>query len=120
VQTMQTDLFKSMFSDGQKGSPTPAGIRINGIFAASTTGFSVQFFPEAAILGCGPDAAQAYPYTVEADGTKAVVRINAPDHPLTLAFSPDGSLDPGASGPTRFTDASSPARTTKTTSPSLH
>ena len=72
---------------------------MNGIFAASTNGFSVQFFPESAILGCGPDAARAYPYTVEADGTKAVVRINAPDHPLTLAFRSDGSLDPGSSGP---------------------
>jgi hypothetical protein len=99
VQTMQTDLLKSMFSDGEKGPPTPAGIRMNGIFAATTTGFSVQFFPESAILGCGPDAARAYPYTVEADGTKGVIKINAPDHPLTLAFSPDGSLDPGASGP---------------------
>jgi hypothetical protein len=98
VQTMQTDLLKSMFSDGEKGPPTPAGIRMSGIFAAST-GFSVQFFPESAVLGCGPDAARAYPYTVEADGTKAVVKINATDHPLNLAFSPDGSLDPGTSGP---------------------
>jgi hypothetical protein len=98
AQTMQTDLLKGMFSDGEKGPPTPPGIRMHGIFAAST-GFSVQFFPESAILGCGPDAARAYPYTVEADGTKAVVKINAPDHPLNLAFSPDGSLDPGASGP---------------------
>jgi hypothetical protein len=71
---------------------------MNGIFAA-TTGFSVQFFPESAILGCGPDAARAYPYTIVADGTKAVVKIDAPDHPLTLAFASDGSLDPGASGP---------------------
>jgi hypothetical protein len=27
------------------------------------------------------------------------VRINAPDHPLTLSFRPDGSLDPGGTGP---------------------
>lgn len=71
---------------------------MHGIFAAPT-GFSVQFFPESAILGCGPDAARAYPYTVEADGTRAVVKINAPDHPLTLAFRSDGSLDAGGSGP---------------------
>jgi hypothetical protein len=98
VQTMQTDPLKSIFSDGDKGPPTPPGIRMHGIFAAST-GFSVQFFPESAILGCGPDAARAYPYLVEADGTKAVVRINAPDHPLALAFTSDGSLDPGGSSP---------------------
>jgi hypothetical protein len=98
IQTMQTDLLKSMFSDGDKGPPTPSGIRMNGIYAAST-GFSVQFFPESAILGCGPDAARAYPYTVEADGTKAVVKINAPDHPLNLTFASDGVLDPGGAGP---------------------
>jgi hypothetical protein len=97
IQTMETDLLKTAFG-GDKGPPTPPGIRMHGIFAAST-GFSVQFFPESAILGCGPDAARAYPYTVEANGTSAVVKIAAPDRPLNLAFKPDGSLDPGASGP---------------------
>ena len=95
VQTMQTDLLKSIFSDGDKGPPTPPGIRMHGIFAAST-GFSAQFFPESVILGCGPDAARAYPYTVIADGTRAAIKIDAPDHPLMLAFGPNGSLDPGA------------------------
>jgi hypothetical protein len=97
IQTMQTDLLKGMFG-GDKGPPTPPGIRMHGIYAAAT-GFSVQFFPESTILGCGPDAARAYPYTVVADGAKAVIRINAPDHPLSLAFKPDGSLDPGDTSP---------------------
>jgi hypothetical protein len=97
AQTMQTDLLKTMFG-GDKGAPTPAGIRMHGIFAAST-GFSVEFYPESVILGCGPDSARAYPYAVDASGTGAVVKINAPDHPLTLAFRPDGSLDPGSSAP---------------------
>jgi hypothetical protein len=97
VQTMQTDLLKSLFNDGDKGPPTPPGIRMHGIFAAST-GFSVQFFPESVILGCGPDSARAYPYTVVADGTKMGIKIDAPDHPLTVAFGPNGSLDAG-SGP---------------------
>jgi len=97
IQTMQTDLLKSMFSDGEKGPPTPAGIRMHGIFAAST-GFSAQFFPESVILGCGPDSARAYPYTVVTEGAGAVIKVGAPDHPLTLAFRPDGSLDAG-SGP---------------------
>jgi hypothetical protein len=97
IQTMQTDLLKGMLG-GDKGPPTPPGIRMHGIFAAPT-GFSVEFYPESAILGCGPDAARAYPYTVVADGSKAVVKIDAPDHPLTLAFNSDGSLDPGGSGP---------------------
>ena len=43
AQTMQTDLLKTMFG-GDKGAPTPPGIRMHGIFAAST-GFSVEFFP---------------------------------------------------------------------------
>ena len=67
---MQTDLLKSLFNDGDKGPPTPPGIRMHGIYAAASTGFSVQFFPESAILGCGPDSARAYPYTVVADGTQ--------------------------------------------------
>jgi hypothetical protein len=90
-----TDVLKAMFNDGDKGPPTPAGIRMHGIFAAST-GFSIEFFPESAVLGCGPDAARAYPYTVIADGAQAVIKVDAPDHPLTLAFKPDGSLDAGA------------------------
>jgi hypothetical protein len=98
VQTMQTNLLKGMFSDGDTGPPTPAGIRMHGIFAAASTGFSAQFFPESVILGCGPDAARAYPYTVVADGGKAAIKVDAPDHPLMLAFRPDGSLDAG-SGP---------------------
>jgi len=97
VQTMETDLLKSVVG-GDKGPPTPPGIRMHGIYAAST-GFSVQFIPESVILGCGPDAARAYPYTVEVTGAGAVVKIAATDHPLTLAFRPDGSLDPGGSGP---------------------
>ena len=97
MQTMQTDLLKSMFG-GDKGPPTPPGIRMHGIFASASTGFSVQFFPESAVLGCGPDVARAYPYTVVADGTRAVIHVNAPDHPLSLAFNPDGSLDPGSAG----------------------
>src|ERR1019366_3508418 len=32
------------------------------------------------------------------DGGKAAIQVNAPGHPLTLAFRPDGSLDAG-SGP---------------------
>ncbi len=98
VQTMQTDLLKSMLG-GDKGAPTPSGIRMHGIFAAASTGFSVEFFPESAILGCGPDAARAYPYTVESDAGKTVVKIAAPDRPLSRAFRPDGSLDPGIPGP---------------------
>jgi hypothetical protein len=93
IQTMQTDLLKGMLG-GDKGPPTPSGIRMHGIYAAST-GFSVQFFPESAVVGCGPDAARAYPYTVLAEGSHAVVKIAAADHPLNLAFSSANTLDPG-------------------------
>ncbi len=97
IQTMQTDLLKTAFG-GDKGPPTPPGIRMHGIFAAST-GFSVEFYPESAILGCGPDSARAYPYAVTATATGAQIKIEAPDHPLVLTLKPDGSLVPTASGP---------------------
>lgn len=96
METMQTDLLKTMFG-GSKSAPTPPGIRMRGIYAAPS-GFSVQFFPESAIVGCGADAARAYPYGVVAEGAKAVVHINAPDHPLALAMRPDGSLEPSEAG----------------------
>jgi hypothetical protein len=95
VQTMGTDFLKSMLNDGDKGPPTPAGIRMHGIFASASTGFSAQFFPESVILGCGPDSARAYPYMVIADGTKSMIKIEAQDHPLNLAFRSDGALDAG-------------------------
>jgi hypothetical protein len=98
IQTMETNLLKSVFNDGDSGPPTPVGIRMHGIFAAASTGFSLEFYPESVILGCGPDSARAYPYTVSATGSGAAIKIAAPDHPLTVAFRPDGSLDPG-SGP---------------------
>ena len=98
METMQTDFLKTAFG-GEKGPLTPPGIRMHGIFAAASTGFSAQFFPESVILGCGPDVARAYPYKVVADGTKAVIQVEAADHPLNLTFNPDGSLNPGASGP---------------------
>jgi hypothetical protein len=97
VQTMQTDLLKGMLG-GDKGPPTPPGIRMKGIYA-DASGFSVQFFPESVILGCGPDAARAYPYTVEAGPSGGIIKVSAPDHPLSLAFKSDGSLDPGATDP---------------------
>lgn len=97
IQTMQTDLLKTAFG-GDKGPPTPPGIRMQGIYAAPT-GFSVQFFPESAVLGCGPDAARAYPYTVVAGSSGAVIKIEAQDHPLALAVRPDNTLDPGSSTP---------------------
>jgi hypothetical protein len=92
---METNLLKSVFSDGDTGPPTPVGIRMHGIFAAASTGFSAQFFPESVVLGCGPDAARAYPYTVVAGAGGAVVKVDVPDHPLTLGLRADGSLDAG-------------------------
>jgi hypothetical protein len=97
IQTMQTDLLKTAFG-GDIGAPTPPGIRMHGIFAAPT-GFSAEFFPESVILGCGPDAARAYPYTVEPGASGVAIKIAAPDHPLALIIKPDGSLDPTTAGP---------------------
>ncbi len=96
VVDTEKNLLQGMLGD-QNAPPTPAGLRMNGTYAAST-GFSVGFYPESAILGCGPDAARAYPYTVVADGKQAVVRVEAPDHPLTMVLQSNNTLNPG-SGP---------------------
>ncbi len=93
IQTMQTDLLKSMMG-GDKGPPTPPGIRMHGIYATET-GFSLEFFPESVILGCGPEVARAYPYTVTAAGGRATIQIAAADHPLVATLTPGGSLDVG-------------------------
>ncbi len=97
VQTMGTNLLKGLFSDGDTGAPTPAGIRMHGIFAAET-GFSLEFFPESVIVGCGPDVARAYPYTVEAGASGATIKIAAPDKPLVLMFRGNGALEPQGGG----------------------
>jgi hypothetical protein len=94
IQTMQMNVLKTAFG-GDAGPATPVGIRMHGIFAAASTGFSLQFFPESVILGCGPISARAYPYTVSGSG---LIKIDAADHPLSVTIRPDGSLDPG-SGP---------------------
>jgi hypothetical protein len=70
---------------------------MHGIYAAET-GFSLEFFPESVIVGCGPDAARAYPYTVTPTGGRATIQIAAADHPISATLSPSGSLDVG-SGP---------------------
>jgi hypothetical protein len=91
----QQNVLMGMFNNGDSGPPTPAGLRMNGSYAAAG-GFSVEFFPESAILGCGPDVARAYPYTVVADGRQSEIKVAAPDHPLTLLIRPNGVLDPGS------------------------
>lgn len=97
IQTMQMNVLKTAFG-GNAGLPTPVGIRMHGIFAAATTGFSLQFFPESVIVGCGPISARAYPYAVSATAVGGLIKIDAADHPLSVAIRADGSLDPG-SGP---------------------
>ncbi|MGA3210991.1 MAG: hypothetical protein ABSD20_06760 [Terriglobales bacterium] len=97
----QVDALKGLAESmlvGEKAPPTPPGLRMHGAYVAPT-GFSVEFFPESAILGCG-EAARAYPYSIQASGGQATVRIDAPapGHPLVMALKPDNSLDPG-SGP---------------------
>jgi hypothetical protein len=94
IQTMQMNVLKTGFG-GDSGPATPVGIRMHGIFAAPSTGFSLQFFRESVILGCGPMSARAYPYTVSGSGQ---IKIDAADHPLSVTIRSDNSLDPG-SGP---------------------
>jgi hypothetical protein len=92
VQAMQTDLLKTMFG-GDKGAPTPAGLRMHGNYAAQT-GFVVEFYPESVIVACG-EPAKAYPYAVVANGGQTVIKVADPGHPLLLNVKADGTLDPG-------------------------
>ena len=92
----QEDALKGMAEGMLLGGQTPsapAGLRMHGAYVAPT-GLSVEFFPESAILGCGP-AIKAYPYTIQATGSQAIVRVDAP-HPLVMGIKSDNSLDPGS------------------------
>ena len=90
----EKNLLTGLFNDGDSGPATPAGLRMNGSYAVGT-GFSLEFFPESVIVGCGPDVARAYPYTVVADGKQAVVKVAAPT-PLMLQIKGGNVLDPGS------------------------
>ncbi len=91
AQSMAT----SLFNGGDAGPQTPPGLRMHGTYSGQG-GFSVEFYPESAVVGCGSEAARAYPYVVQASGTQTTVKIEDPAHPLVLAFKPDGQLDAGA------------------------
>lgn len=93
IETMQTDVLKMAFG-GDKGAPTPPGVRMRGVYNAKT-GFSVEFYPESAIVACG-EPARAYPYEVVANGSQTAVKIEDPSHPLLLNFEAGGALDPGS------------------------
>jgi hypothetical protein len=81
---------------GGESAPTPPGLRMTGVYAAPSTGFSLDFHPESVIVGCGPEVGHAYPYTVIADGKQVAVKVDAGGHSLSLAIRPNNTLDPGA------------------------
>ncbi len=92
----QVDAMKGIAENMLLGSQTPAapaGLRMHGAYIAST-GLSVEFFPESAILECGA-AIRAYPYSVQAPGGQPAVRVDAPK-PLVMAIKSDNTLDPGS------------------------
>jgi hypothetical protein len=75
------------------GAVGKAALRMRGTYQGAD-GFSVEFYPDSAVMGCG-QAARAYPYTVKANGSQAAIRIEDSEHPLLLAIKADGELDPG-------------------------
>jgi hypothetical protein len=91
---MGTGFLKSMFSDGEKGPPTPPGLRMHGTYGGQG-GIGVEFYPESAVVGCG-EAAHASPYVVQVSGTQPVIKIEDPGHPIVLTMKPDGELDSGS------------------------
>lgn len=93
----QVDALKGIAESmlgGESAPPTPPGLRMHGAYVAPT-GFSVEFFPESAILGCGA-AVRTYPYSIQPSGGQMIVRLDTPGHPLEMALKPDNSLDPGS------------------------
>jgi hypothetical protein len=68
-------------------------MRMRGNYVGAD-GFSIEFYPESAVVGCG-QAARAYPYVVKANGSQAAIKIEDPEHPVLLAIKADGELDPG-------------------------
>jgi len=91
-----TGFLKSMFSDAEKGPPTPPGLRMHGAYGGQG-GISVEFYPESAVISCG-EAAHAYPYVVQVNGAQPIVKLQDPARPLVLSMKPSGELDSG-SGP---------------------
>ncbi len=87
------DAASKLLFGSKPAAPAPAGLRMRGNYVGAD-GFSVEFYPESAVVGCG-QAARAYPYVVKANGSQAVVKIDDPEHPLLLAIKADGELDPG-------------------------
>ena len=92
IETMEFDVLKLAFG-GDKGPPTPPGLRMRGMYSART-GFSVEFYPESVIVSCG-EPARAYPYEVVAGASQTAIKVDDPSHPLFLKFQSDGTLDPG-------------------------
>ena len=116
VQTMETNLLKSVFNDGDTGPPTPTGIRMHGIFArfhrlqravlpgVGDPRLRPRLSPRLSLYrGCQGQAARSLRWT------RQTIRSRSPSVP-TARSMPAPAL-------TRCMAASSPARTTTTTSP---
>jgi hypothetical protein len=58
-------------------------------------GIGLEFYPESAIVDCG-EAARAYPYEIQANGTQTTVKIKDPQHPVLFVLKPDGTPAAGA------------------------
>jgi hypothetical protein len=85
--------FAANMLGGDTVAPPPPGVRMAGTYAVAS-GFSAEFHPDSVVLGCGPDIARAYPYSVVADGSQVAVKVDAP-HPLTLVVKSNNTFDPG-------------------------
>ena len=116
AQTMQTDLLKGMFG-GDKGAPTPPGIRMHGIFAAPPVSASSFFlsprFSAAGLMRRALIPTRSRPMDRSGDPHQ---RAGPSAHP---GLSADGSLDPGGSGPYQVHGRTVTGRTTTAISPSL-
>jgi hypothetical protein len=78
------------------GPESPSGLRMEGSYV-DPSGAALEFFPESVIVSCG-EAARAYPYVVQVNGSQAQVKVEDPAHPLLFSMrsSKQLSTDAGA------------------------
>jgi hypothetical protein len=70
-------------------APAP-GLRMNGKYAGSS-GFSVTFHPDSAVVACGA-AELAHEYSIQKNANQILLKIKDAANPITLQLKPDGSL----------------------------
>jgi hypothetical protein len=88
VAPVLANLHPPLSQDGGSTAHVPAGLRMQGDYAAPG-GADIDFHSDSAVVACGT-IATLYPYTVEANGSEPVVHLSANGKPaIDLKFGPE-------------------------------